>query len=112
MAHWRISGVWGGGGGFLFFLQNFCRIPQISTLRGDICGQWSFSTRSTLTYLDVLPHVYLFLSGGNFTSRGKYKYVQWSLPWWALLVCTNEGRIIKCEIPSIMIFCIGSIYIA
>ena len=26
---------------------------EISTLRGDIYGQWSFSTRSTLTDLDV-----------------------------------------------------------
>ena len=41
---------------------------EISTLRGDISGQWSFSMRSTSTDLDVLPRVYLFLRGGNFTS--------------------------------------------
>ena len=41
---------------------------EISTLRGDIYGQWGFSMRSTLTDLDVLPRVYLFLRGGNFTS--------------------------------------------
>ena len=34
-----------------------------------------FSTRSALTDLDVLPHVYLFLRGGNFTSRDRNKYV-------------------------------------
>ena len=31
--------------------------------------------RSTLIDLDVLPCVYLFLRGGNFTSRGTNKYV-------------------------------------
>ena len=31
--------------------------------------------RSTLTDLDVLPRVYLFLRSGNFTSRGTNKYV-------------------------------------
>ena len=49
---------------------------EISTSRGDIYGQWSFSMRSTLTDLDVLPHVYLFLWGRNFTSRDRNKYVQ------------------------------------
>ena len=28
----------------------FC---EISTLRGDVCGQWSFSTTSTLTDLET-----------------------------------------------------------
>ena len=50
----------------------FC---DIFTSRGDISGQWSFSLRSTLTDLDVLSRVYLFLRGGNFTSRGRIKYV-------------------------------------
>ena len=49
---------------------------EISTSRGDIYGKWSFSMRSTLIDLDVLPDVYLFLWGGNFTSRGRNKYVQ------------------------------------
>ena len=34
---------------------------EMFTSRGDISGQWSFSTRSTLTYPDVSPRVYLFL---------------------------------------------------
>ena len=33
--------------------------------RGDISSQSSFSTRSTLTDLDVLHLAYLFLRGGN-----------------------------------------------
>ena len=48
---------------------------EISTSRGDICVQWSFSTRPTLTDFDVLPPVHMFLRGGNFTSRGRNKYV-------------------------------------
>ena len=44
---------------------------EIFSSSGDIFGQWSFSTRSTLTDLDVLPYVYLFLRGGNFTSHSQ-----------------------------------------
>ena len=49
-------------------LTCFC---EISISRCDICGQWGFSMRSTLTDLDVLPRVYLFLRGGNFTSHSQ-----------------------------------------
>ena len=40
---------------------------------------WSFSTRSTLTDLDVLPRVYSFLRGGNFTFLGRNKQVHCQL---------------------------------
>ena len=50
---------------------------KISTLRFDIYGHWSFSAWSILTDLDALPRVYLLLRGGNFTSRGRNKYIHW-----------------------------------
>ena len=47
---------------------------EISTSQDDICGQWSFSMRSTLTDMFVLPRVYFFLSGKHFPSHGRNKH--------------------------------------
>ena len=54
---------------------------EIFSSSGDIFGQLSFSTRSTLTDLDVLPQprVYLSQRGENFTSEGRIKYDHSSL---------------------------------
>ena len=53
---------------------HICFCP-IFTSRGDIYELRSFSTRSILTDLDVLPLVYLFLRGENFISRSRNKNV-------------------------------------
>ena len=49
-----------------FFDEHTC-FWDIFTSQGDICGQWNFSMTITLTDLDVLPCVYLFLQSGSFT---------------------------------------------